>query len=228
MKLVFAFLLFFFSEIVLAQTRSYLIAMPKDYDTQKSYRMVIGFHGAKLSGNQMRSFMTKLEELSNQDSFFVYPESMDGFWTEKDLKFFDQIVTDMKKDYSINENKIIAIGYSNGGFFANLLARVRPGVVRGVVIVAGGNSGSVLTPAMIIHGNADRWVNYASGYYSAYNWSNINGCTEKPVWIPKNYCYYLAGCKAQTAFCSWQADHDWPRFENADQQIMDFLNSIGA
>src|SRR3954469_21316070 len=40
---------------------------------------------------------------------------------DRDLHFFDAVLASMKKDYSIDENRIYATGHSNGGAFTYLL-----------------------------------------------------------------------------------------------------------
>jgi poly(3-hydroxybutyrate) depolymerase len=226
MKHFFAFLLFLFSKIAVAQTMPYTLVAPLNYDATKSYRVIFGWHGANLSDTQMRSFMLNLEQLTNNDSFFVYPNSLHNRWDETDLYYFDAILKDVAKSYSIDQKKIISIGYSSGAFFTNIIAARRPNVLAGVVSVAGGNSSSHSLPAMIVHGTRDEWVSYQNGYNSAWNYAQLNQCQEKPSRTAINSCVWLSGCQKPTVWCATNSTHDWPRFYGADYQILNFINSI--
>lgn len=44
-----------------------------------------------------------------------------GDYKDRDVKFFDEALRQLKKDYKIDENRIYAVGHSNGARFVNVL-----------------------------------------------------------------------------------------------------------
>lgn len=55
----------------------------------------------------------------------------------RDIKFFDEVLTQISKNYKIDFNKIYAVGHSNGSRFANVLWKMRPDKFAAFITVAG-------------------------------------------------------------------------------------------
>lgn len=64
-----------------------------------------------------------------------------GQGSDRDLKFIDAILATLREKYSIDENRVYATGFSNGGLFTYLLLSQRPNV-----FAAFAPGGAVLLP----------------------------------------------------------------------------------
>jgi polyhydroxybutyrate depolymerase len=65
---------------------------------------------------------------------------------DRDVKFFDAMMTTLRMKYSVDSHRVYAAGFSNGATFTFLLWAERPNVIRGAAICAG-----VLLPTVTLH-----------------------------------------------------------------------------
>ena len=87
-----------------------------------------------------------------------------GDQQDRDLKFFDQVLASLKKDYKVDEKRIYATGHSNGGGFTYLLWAERGDVFAAVAPVAGGarqSKNRKPLPVIQIAGQNDEIVPFA-------------------------------------------------------------------
>ena len=49
------------------------------------------------------------------------PSRESGDQGDRDLKFFDEVLSTLKKEYKVDANRVYATGHSNGGAFTYLL-----------------------------------------------------------------------------------------------------------
>ncbi len=112
--------------------RSYYIATPSEaFHSQKSYKLLLAFHGSGQSAMSMQS-QSELESAS-KNYIVVYPQSKVEEWNEgcdcnkphrlniDDLGFVEDVVADVKRKYNIIENELYAVGFSQGGLFTQNL-----------------------------------------------------------------------------------------------------------
>lgn len=112
--------------------RSYYIATPnKNFDPQKSYKLLLAFHGSMQGAKSMRS-LTKFE-FASDNYIVVYPQSKVEEWNEgchcnkpyrlgiDDLRFVEDVVADVKKKFNIIDDELYAVGFSQGGLFTQNL-----------------------------------------------------------------------------------------------------------
>ena len=117
------------------ETREYLIYVPNTYDTIQSFPLMLNFHGFTMSArNQME--VSDMRALSETDEFIlVYPQGTRlwgsthwnvGSWTlgsnAKDVEFIAALINQIADNYNIDDERVYACGYSNGGFFSHELA----------------------------------------------------------------------------------------------------------
>ena len=87
-----------------------------------------------------------------------------GDQQDRDLKFFDQVLSSLKKNYKIDEKRIYATGHSNGGGFTYLLWAERGDILAAIAPVAGGarpSKNRQPLPVMQISGKNDEIVPFA-------------------------------------------------------------------
>ncbi len=102
---------------------------------------------------------------------------------DRDIHLFDAILTDLKKQYPVDERRIFSMGHSNGAAFSYLLWQARPEMVAAIGSVAGGLRGDVkgLPPMPVIHvaGEKDPVVKFSWQQATFAAVRKINGCAEE-------------------------------------------------
>lgn len=158
------------------QNRDYLLSVPEDYDPSRAYPVWFAFPGWKIAPEGMTGD-TGLRTAS--EALIVYGRGVDGAWAgapyatatvEQDIAYVRAIVEQLAGSYSVDTDRIYAIGHSNGGGMAMNLACRASDLVAGVVGVAGAyydpvNTGCASTPVpvMVIHSTDDVLMNYRGG-----------------------------------------------------------------
>ena len=102
---------------------------------------------------------------------------------DRDLKFFDAVLADLKTDYKVDPKRIYSTGHSNGGRFTHLLW-----AARGEVFAAVAPSGSMATqlfkdmkpkPCLHVAGEADPLVVFAGQKLTMDAVKKLNGCAAE-------------------------------------------------
>jgi polyhydroxybutyrate depolymerase len=85
-----------------------------------------------------------------------------GDQQDRDLKFFDQVLADLKKEYKVDQRRIYVTGHSNGGLFTYLLWGARGDVLAAVApsagVAIGGLNNFKPKPALHVAGEQDQLV----------------------------------------------------------------------
>ena len=216
--------------------RTFLLIPPPNVGPDRRYPLVLVFHG---DGGTADSFHGSwaFERESGADAFVAYLDGRGATWDletltdNADLAFVDAVVKTLEAELPIDPGHVFATGYSSGGFFANVLACHRPGLLRAIASNAGGAPynqattwpngfpkcpGQEPVAMLALHGEQDFGVTLDSGRFSAEYWAYIDGCTTdemEPTGYPE--CRAYRGCKPgkAVAFCSipplghWVWDH---------------------
>ena len=134
--------------------RTYFVHLPVNYDTSNTYPVIFAMHGGGSIGYQGIEGQSQLSELSDLENFIVvYPEGVErlGFRTwnagdccpsasvlgTDDIGFINELLEKLKLELSINQKKVYATGFSNGGQLAYKLANRYPNKFAAVSAVAG-------------------------------------------------------------------------------------------
>jgi polyhydroxybutyrate depolymerase len=175
-------------------SRNYVLVTPKQLDP--SPWLVLVFHG---DGGTAASFHGALpyENASGNRAVIAYPEGLGATWDletldeNKDEAFIVALVDALTKEFHVDAAHVYGSGYSSGGFFLNVIACHRPGLLRAFASSAGGAPykqkqkwpngypgcpGEKPTAMIAMHGTADFGVDVKSGRFSAQYWSYVNGC----------------------------------------------------
>ena len=115
-----------------------------------------------------------------------------GHQGDRDLKFFDAVLTSLRLDYQVDARRIYATGHSNGGGFTYLLWAVRgdrfaalaPSAAVGVVTL------QRLTPRPVLHlaGEKDALVQFEWQQRTMEALRRINQCGEGRPWRGEAGC----------------------------------------
>jgi polyhydroxybutyrate depolymerase len=106
-----------------------------------------------------------------------------GDQKDRDLKFFDVVLKDLKSSYKVAPKQIYATGHSNGGGFTYVLWAARHDVFAAVApsAASSGWSRAMLKPLPALHvaGENDPLVKFAMQTRSIDGIRITNGCDEK-------------------------------------------------
>ena len=101
----------------------------------------------------------------------------------RDMRLFDTILADLKKEYAVDDRRIYSMGHSNGAAFSYLLWQARPDVLAAIGSVAGSLRGDVKidSPLPVIHvaGKKDPIVKFAWQQMTFAAVRRFNGCAEE-------------------------------------------------
>lgn len=190
--------------------RSYSYHVPSDYDKNRKYQVVVGFHGSSSVGLFFELDTKMSETRYSGDKIMVYPNGIEGSWAGpsyhngstvgEDVKFIEDVIADVTAKLCVDDGKIYAAGMSNGGGFVGTLACDRIGSTLFTAFAA--HSGAFYTdvngpdngctparvpvPILEIHGGADKTVHYEGG--------QGDGGPEPPItdwldwWAHRNGC----------------------------------------
>ncbi len=161
------------SQKITLNERSYVLALPQNYQANKNYKLLLAFHGSGGSGKNMQN-IAGFERLSDE-YIVVYPDSKIEEWNDgcqcnkthrlgiDDLDFVDKLIVDVTSRYSVDIGQIYAAGFSQGGLFAQNLLCNRSEVFKGIASIASPMSVQLSesckiekpTSYMMVHGKKD-------------------------------------------------------------------------
>ena len=177
--------------------RTALIRVPAD--PKAPAPVVFCWHGH--GGNSTQAVRGWAFEKADPTSILVYPQGLPtvsplvdkegrrsgwqsavGDGGDRDIKLFDTILADLKKERSVDERRIYSMGHSNGAAFSYILWQARPDVLAAVGSVAGSLTIKArdLKPLPVIHvaGENDPLVKFAWQQATFAAVRRFNGCTD--------------------------------------------------
>jgi len=181
-----------------SQQRIALVRLPDRYDARTPRPVVFAFHGFTMNAHQLESLL----ELTAQwpEAIVVYPQGTPrrferwgagaqpgwqitaGELGDRDLAFFDALLVWLRARHCIDERRVFAMGFSNGGYFSHLLGCERPRALAAIAPVAGGAKCEPKSPLPVImnHGTGDWLVEYQEAVQASVAWAKRDGCQVPP------------------------------------------------
>ena len=169
--------------------------MPANYDNNRPYRLVFGFHWNGGTAGDVDSGGTSgyswsyygLRALSNDSAIFVAPQGLGNGWANsggEDLTFVDDMIRQIDAGLCVDTNQRFAGGFSYGGGMSYALACARPTVFRAVAVYAGGqlsgcNGGTQPVAYIGLHGLRDPVLPISTGRSLRDRFVRNNGCTPQ-------------------------------------------------
>jgi len=165
--------------------REYIVYVPSSYDGKKEIPVVLNFHGyAGLASDYLK--YADMRPQAEKDTFLlVYPQGacLNGFshWNAAlpggdnksdvdDIGFIRALLGDLNTDYNLDEERIYACGYSNGGMMSYALACYESDRIAAVGSISGALldqsaacSPSHPIPIINLHGTSDDVLAYNGG-----------------------------------------------------------------
>ncbi len=162
--------------------RNYFLYIPESYNQNTITPLVINFHGLGESVNQYMNEISDMRSLAESKNFIlVYPQGEllegnthwnVGAWTtgstSDDIGFTNELINQISEEFTINQNKIYACGYSTGGAFCYELACQSNNRIAAIGTVSATMTSytfincnpSSATPVISIHGTTDSIIPY--------------------------------------------------------------------
>ncbi|WP_244299045.1 ricin-type beta-trefoil lectin domain protein [Streptomyces viridochromogenes] len=212
------------------RTRNYILRVPADYDNDRPYRLVFGFHWNGGTANDVDSGGTSgyswsyygLRALSNNSTIFVAPQGLGNGWANsggEDLTFVDDMLRQIEAGLCVDTNQRFAGGFSYGGGMSFALACARPTVFRAVAVYSGGqlsgcNGGTQPVAYIGLHGLRDPVLPISTGRSLRDRFVRNNGCTPQNPREPAqgsltHVVTTYSGCRAgyPVAWAAFDAGH---------------------
>ncbi len=141
----------------------YIVELPSDYDSTKTYPLVVGIHGF---GDRMSSYVGTAQTLVPDGAIGLYPESAyplppmeEGenfgwtwwFWSDtteprfvsndvtldQTVRWIAEAIRKVEKDYPVDPSKVFLFGFSQGGFLTYKVGLTYPELFRGLLPAGG-------------------------------------------------------------------------------------------
>lgn len=148
--------------------RSYLVAIPNNYDSNKFYKLVFAWHPGASSGEFVANMgYYGLQRLAGDTTIFVAADGLgSGFtppgavlcgngqpctdanrnegitgWGPQDVPFAQAMLDFVRGSYCIDDHRIFAIGFSMGGMMSNTVGCSMGGIFRAIAPMGGSGPG---------------------------------------------------------------------------------------
>lgn len=192
--------------------RSYRLRVPADYDKDRPYRLMLGFHGAGGKGSDIAPSFFGLWDLSQGSTIFAAPDAVGGLWkADADTTMVSDLLKQLEADLCIDTSRIEIEGFSQGGAMTWTLACALPGKFRLAIVHSGGGLPMPKTCQPIPFFSALGTDGSGQGMSSDF-FAMTNGCTVEALpEAPKggHACTDYKGCSANhpTRWCDYDAGH---------------------
>ena len=113
------------------QNRSFIVYVPSTYDGSTQVPIVFNFHGGAGTSSDFINYENDMRPIADTANFIaVYPQAAvdptDGSYswlhktptTHNDVNFIEAIIDTLINDYNIDNDRVYACGYSEGGIFS--------------------------------------------------------------------------------------------------------------
>ncbi|CAG7851104.1 Probable feruloyl esterase C; AltName: Full=Ferulic acid esterase C; Flags: Precursor [Serendipita indica DSM 11827] len=175
------------SMTVNGKTRQYILQVPANYDPNKPYKLIFGFHWLGGNMNAVAPGYYGLRNLAGESAIFVAPNGLNNGWGNsggEDTTFVDNMISTIENQLCVDETQRFATGWSYGGAMSYSLACSRPNVFRAVAVISGAqlsgcSPGTQPVPYLGIHGVVDSVLNISNGRQLRDKFLANNGCAAK-------------------------------------------------
>lgn len=155
--------------------REFVLSVPDNYRAGERWPVIFAFHGWGERANHTHAYT----DFDNAQALVVYPQGVDNAWegapyaqttAGEDQQLVTDILDALRATYQVDDSRIFAAGFSNGGGFAALLACQMNDVFAGVASVSAAYYDAIFrdcddTPIALldIHGTDDPVIDYFGG-----------------------------------------------------------------
>lgn len=194
--------------------RQALVYVPSNRSPQGA-PLVFGFHG-HYGTSQFSARKFNFQSLW-PEALVIYPQGLKtvsevdpqgrgngwqshpGELGDRDVKFFDALMSWAKSKVQVDRHRVFVMGHSNGGSFTYVLAKTRASVIAAIAPASGGMyglTGMTPIPVLQLSGETDKIVNIGGQNRVLSLLQNLNHCAPEPkAYAPNTNIYPGAnGC----------------------------------
>lgn len=208
--------------------RSYILDVPDNIRARTPVPLLFDFHGFGGSARHLWR-VSAFRPLAAQDGFItVYPNGLPvhllGYdargWQmftvdgNRDLAFTRELLDHIEARYCIDRARVYVTGFSNGGFFANVLGCTMARRFAAIAPVSGGRltvpcDPPRAVPVLIHHGRLDTIVPVQRARATRDAWVKHDYCRTHTT----GTCEWFEDCRdgAEVGYCEGNWRHQWPR-----------------
>ena len=206
------------------ETREAIVYAPAAARGGGRVPLVLSFHGY---GDNMQNFQRTNVHVAWPDAIVVYFQGLEtrgglaGWQVERrdgvdrDLKLVDVALASLRETYDVDDDRIYATGFSNGGMFTYLLWAERPGVFAAYAPVAGLLRRSVRPqqprPLFHVAGERDRVVRFSDQGAAIEIAVEVNGVGATTMRCGDGCTIYGPGTPAPVRTWIHSGGHVYPR-----------------
>jgi polyhydroxybutyrate depolymerase len=223
--------------------RTFVIRAPSSSDGRAPAPVVFALHPFGTNAQYMASRAPIAT--SWREAIVVYPngtpragtgpgfawQGRSGELEDRDLRFFDAMLTWLATNACIDEQRVFVLGYSNGAGLAYLVACERSERIAGIAIVSGrmGCSPTHARPVILTHGVADATIGYDQAVEAARAWAMKNSCQAPPPPTRGPGCVIASGCASPLTMCTHAGGHEYDSsFTGAAVEFFKSIRAISA
>jgi polyhydroxybutyrate depolymerase len=189
--------------------REDILTLPDNYDTNRPYRLVFGFHGAKYSADWVATGQAPaggvalsgpffgIASESAGSTIFVAPQAS-GTWGDGDLAFVDAMLAQFEDQLCIDKSRIFSVGFSMGAIMTIRIACARSTVFRAVAPMSGSLPSPCPTGQHIAywasHATNDQTIPIAQGQAARDEFVKRNHCGTQTSAPDANNCITYQDC----------------------------------
>ncbi len=218
-------------------TREAIVQAPDTADSGEALPLVLSFHGY---GDNMENFQYTNVHIAWPDAVVVYFQGLErsrglrGWVTEpgdsnRDLALVDVALASLKERFRIDDDRIYATGYSNGGGFTYLLWSEWADVFAGFAPVAArfrdGVRPEMPRPVFVIAGDQDRVVDFEDQQEAFELAIDVNSVRDESMECGNGCTLYGAATAAPVMVWVHHGAHVYPR--GASEGIATFFRRYG-
>lgn len=186
------------------------VVLPDDYDTSRSWPLVVLLHGYSATGPLQDAYFGLSRRGTDRGFITVLPNGTEDaagnrFWNATDaccdfadsgvddVQYLTELVAEAKERLAVDERRVYFMGHSNGGFMSYRMACELGSEIAAIASLAGsayadgqdcaedGNVG-----VLQIHGDADETVAYTGGEFFGNAYPGARDAAAR--WAARNGC----------------------------------------
>lgn len=127
------------------ETGDYLVRPPAGWDGASALAVVVHFHGYRSSARDVMDDGELAREISAAGALLAAPGGLNGSWSipgalsngRDDLAFVRSVIADVQRRFPVDRSRLLASGFSAGGFMVWALACNAGGLFAAYASVAG-------------------------------------------------------------------------------------------
>lgn len=149
--------------------RQYMVFVPHNYSPSKQYMTVLFLHGLFEGGNNPEKAVlvglgpSVAERSRTLECIVVFPQARNNWRNEEDQRHAVAILQDVRRNYSVDNDRIVLTGLSDGGYGVWAVASLYPDQFAALVPMCGYDKLDAVPrirhlPTWIFHNTGDPFV----------------------------------------------------------------------